>query len=131
MNKLFKESCALALALLACPTLNIKAEDLSVQSIDTSITSDILEVSGKVDRGIYAVIIMVYKDDKLYSIKTTGVDSNNGYEMLFNVEDNNEYEIKVANYEGGNYLTKTVSNKEEETPKKTKEQVITPDTSWK
>ena len=83
-----------------------KVNAKEIISIDGSIENNKLNVSGKAEEGTLAVEIMVYDaSNNLVYMESTSVDSDNNFAKTFNV-DGNEYTIKVADYDGGNYIEK-------------------------
>ena len=87
-----------------------KVNAKEIISIDGSIENNKLNVSGKAEEGTLAVEIMVYDaSNNLVYMESTSVDSDNNFAKTFNV-DGNEYTIKVADYDGGNYIEKKITS---------------------
>lgn len=81
----------------------------------TAIESDgKISVSGTAESGTLAVAIMVYDStgNNLITMQTTSVGSNNNYSDIITIA-SGTYVVKVADYDGGEYKSVTVSPKEE------------------
>lgn len=103
----------LALALfIFMPFVN--AASLNVKTLDASITNKEINVSGTTDNGVLAVAIMIYDETgNLVTMQTTSVDSSSKYSDKITVPSDETYIVKVANYDGGNYISKTVTSHDE------------------
>lgn len=86
----------------------VSAKD--ILSVDGSITNNKLSISGKTEEGILAVEIMVYdSSNNLVAMESAPVDNDNNFEKVIDVA-GNEFTIKVADYDGGEYLEKKITS---------------------
>ena len=110
MKKLNKYLLVIMLSLFIIPIVNVNAATLDVKTINASITDNKILVDGTVDNGVLAVAIMVYEEDgtTLVKMETTSVDSNDKYSDTIDVTSGKKYIVKVANYNGGTYVTAEV-----------------------
>ena len=123
MKKLSKYLLIIVLSLFIIPivSVNVNAATLDVKTINASITNNKISVDGTVNNGVLAVAIMVYEEDgtTLVTMETTSVDSNDKYSDTIDVTAGKKYIVKAANYDGGEYITKKVTEetkKEDEKP---------------
>ena len=109
----------LSLFIIPIISVNVNASTLNVKTINASITDNKISVDGTVDNGVLAVAIMVYKEDgtTLVTMKTTSVDSNDKYSNTIDVTAGKKYIVKAANYDGGEYITKKVTEETKEDEK--------------
>lgn len=84
-------------------------ESKSILALNVSVSGNSLLVGGTTEDGVLAVAIAVYdKSGKnLVTMQTTDVNDDNTYESSLELDDGS-YVIKVADYDGGSYLTKSV-----------------------
>lgn len=74
-----------------------------------------ITVSGTVDSSVYAVAVVVYTDDSLEYMETTNVNTDGTYNVeLEKTFDYGTYEVRVADYNGGEYKKVLVEVKNEE-----------------
>ena len=86
----------------------VSAKDII--SIDGSISNNKLSISGKAEEGTLAVEIMVYdSSNNLVAMESASVDNDNNFEKTIDV-DGSEFTIKVADYDGGEYLEKRITS---------------------
>ena len=123
MKKFSKYLLIIILSLFIIPivSVDVNAATLDVKTINASITNNKISVDGTVDNGVLAVAIMVYEEDgtTLVKMETTSVDSNDKYSDTIDVTAGKKYIVKAANYDGGEYITKKVTEetkKEDEKP---------------
>ena len=77
-----------------------------VISVNVKQENEELIVDGEVEEGMLAVAVQVYnQDNQLVKLKTGEVDSNNKYEVTFTLP-KASYIIKVADFDGGEVVTK-------------------------
>lgn len=112
MKKFSKYLLIIILSLFIIPivSVNVNAATLNVKTINASITNNKISVDGIVNNGVLAVAIMVYEEDgtTLVTMETTSVDSNDKYSDTIDVTAGKKYIVKVANYDGGTYVTAEV-----------------------
>ena len=91
---------------------NVFALNKEITTLNASEENGSINVSGKAENGCLAVAIMVYKEDgeTLVTMQTTSVGDDNKFSDSIKV-DNGTYIVKVADYDGGTFVTKTVSIK--------------------
>ena len=123
MKKFSKYLLIIILSLFIIPivSVDVNAATLDVKTINASITNNKISVDGTVDNGVLAVAIMIYEEDgtTLVTMETTSVDSNDKYSDTIDVTAGKKYIVKAANYDGGEYITKKVTEetkKEDEKP---------------
>lgn len=87
----------------------------SIPTVNATPSKNKVTVSGKANADVLAVAILVYSDKNLIYMETCNVDNNQNYSCELNqsFEDGN-YSIKVADYNGGDYIDTTVSVKTKE-----------------
>ena len=74
-----------------------------------------ITVSGTVDSSVYAVAVVVYTDDSLEYMETTNVNTDGTYNVeLEKTFDYGTYEVRVADYNGGENKKVLVEVKNEE-----------------
>ena len=115
MKKSFKLiiSTLLLAIMVLVPFANVDAASNSnIKTIDASISNGTISVSGTTEDGVLAVAIMVYDstETNLITMQTTSVGSDNSYSDTISIA-SGTYVVKVANYDGGEYVTKTVKEK--------------------
>lgn len=98
---------ALALAAMIVPAAT-RAKD--IKTINASEANGKISISGTAEAGTLAVAIMVYDEagSELVAMKTAAVSDENLYYSDITLAEGT-YVVKVADYEGGNYQTTTVS----------------------
>lgn len=86
--------------------------DVSAKSISTlnvKENNNKFTVSGTTENGVLAVAVLVYSENNLLHMESCSV-SENSYSCELNKSFSiGNYAIKVADYDGGNYVTKDVS----------------------
>lgn len=88
----------------------VKAAD--ILTFSASETKDgVINVSGTVENSVVAAAILVYDStgQNLITIETTQINDDNTFSANIAVGAGT-YVVKVANYEGGDYVTATVTN---------------------
>ena len=111
MKRLSKYLLVIMLSLFIIPIVSVNATTLDVKTINALITDNQISVNGTVDNGVLAVAIMIYEEDgtTLVTMETTSVDSNDKYSDTIDVVTaGKKYIVKVANYDGGTYVTAEV-----------------------
>ncbi|MBR3365993.1 hypothetical protein IKG48_02650 [Candidatus Saccharibacteria bacterium] len=100
---------ALSFVAIAAPVAT-SAKD--IKTISATYESGKIAVSGTAEAGTLAVAIMIYdeKGADLISMQTASVSNENLYYSEIELAEGN-YVVKVADYDGGNYKTATVSAK--------------------
>lgn len=98
---------ALVIAIIM-PYSKVLAKD--IQTLDVNGENGKIKVSGETESGMLAVAVSVYNEDetKLITTETTDVDNNNKYEYIIEIAEGN-YVVKVADYDGGTYVSKEVT----------------------
>ncbi|MDO4199787.1 MAG: hypothetical protein Q4D57_03455 [Clostridia bacterium] len=88
----------------------VAADTKSVLSMNVSKNGNSIIVSGKTEEGMLAVAVAVYDKSgkKLVTMRTAGVDDSNSYESSTIELSDGKYVVKVADYNGGKYLTKSI-----------------------
>lgn len=81
-----------------------------ITSLNVTEKTDGISVSGTAQEGTLAVVIAVYDEagQNLVKMVTTSVDDLNAYSDTI-LMDKGKYIVKVADYEGGNFVTKSVT----------------------
>lgn len=110
MKKLLRISVTLLLiGLIACMSA-LTCFAGTVNTLNTTVKNDTVLFNGTVDSETLAVSIMVYdkSGDNLVNIASAAVDSQNEYNIEMQLPDGT-YLVKVADYNGGKFLEKTVT----------------------
>lgn len=94
--------------MLLVPIMTTQAK--TVTTLDVTQSNDQISVSGTVEAGTLAVAIMIYDstDTNLLTMQTTSVETDNTFQDIIPMKNGN-YIIKVADYDGGDYMSETVS----------------------
>ena len=86
----------------------------TVNSIDAKENGGKITVSGTVDSSVYAVAVVVYSGNNLEYMKTANVNTDRTYNTELEKKfDEGTYEVRVADYNGGEYKTVSVEVKKE------------------
>lgn len=82
----------------------------SVPTLDVENNNNKFTVSGTIEPGVLAVAVLVYSGEDLMHMETCSTDNNNNYSCelskTFGIGD---YIVKVADYDGGDYISKNIS----------------------
>ena len=94
----------------------VNAQAKNVKTVDVSIVDGVISVEGTTDDGVLAVAIMVYdaNEKELISLTTTSVNDDNEFSDDIVVSKDDSYVIKVANYDGGDYVTVNLEEEKSE-----------------
>ena len=85
----------------------------TVTSVEAKKESGKITVSGTVDSSVYAVAIVVYSGSNLEYMETANVNSDGTYSVeLGKTFADGAYTVKVADYAGGEYVSKDVGYQE-------------------
>ena len=88
----------------------------TVSSINATEKEGKITVSGTVDSGVYAVAVVVYSGSNLEYMETANVKSDGTYSKKLEKNfDYGTYEVRVADYNGGDYKKISVEVKKETT----------------
>lgn len=97
----------LSLVVLLVATLfvtTVKAEE--IKTVDVTVNDLSVTVAGTTDDTVAAVSITIFdKDGELVLIKSVSVDDDSKYTLTVTLE-KGTYDIKVADYSGGDFITK-------------------------
>lgn len=116
MKKILTILFAGLISILIFP-FNVNAK--SISTLDVKNNNNKLTVSGTTENGVLAVAVMVYLGEDLSHMETcSSIDSKFSCE-LSKTFDKGNYTVKVADYDGGNYISKniTIDNKLSDNPK--------------
>lgn len=87
----------------------------TVNTINATENGGKITVSGTVDSSVYAVAVVVYSGSDLVYMQTGNVNSDGSYSIELEKDfTNGVYEVRVADYNGGEYKTTSVEIKENE-----------------
>ena len=111
-NKIIKMVFAIIIALMI---LIPKVQAKTINTLNATQSNGKINVSGTTEDGVLAVAILVYDStgSNLITMQTTSVESDNTYSDSITIA-SGTYVVKVADYDGGEYITKKVT---EETKK--------------
>lgn len=106
---------ALTLVLvMVIPSNGVFAANKKVKTVSAVQENGKITVSGEVESGMLAVAIQVLDEEgKLVTLNTGAVDSDNKYKVEINAVEG-KYTIKVADYDGGETVTKTIPEEKDE-----------------
>lgn len=80
-----------------------------ISTLNVAETSNEITVSGTTEDGILAIAVVVYSGEDLIHMETCSVN-NKAYSCKLNKTfANGSYRVKVADYDGGEYITKDVT----------------------
>ena len=81
-----------------------------VKTFDAKLEDGVITISGTAEDGVYAVATTVYDKtgEALIAMQTTAVGEDLKFSDEIVVSKDDEYIVKAANYDGGDYLTVTV-----------------------
>lgn len=110
MKKLLRISVVLLLMCLIACTSVLTCFAGTVNTLNTTVKNDTVLFNGTVDGETLAVSIMVYdkSGDNLVSIASAAVDGKNEYNIEMQLS-HGTYLVKVADYNGGEFLERTVT----------------------
>jgi hypothetical protein len=105
---MMKKLLSLLIVLLIVITPTVFAAD--IKTVDASEdSSGKITVKGTADDSMVAVAVSLYEEDGTFIKVVTGsVEDDNTYEVTINMEAK-KYIVRVADYNGGNYIEKEVS----------------------
>ena len=88
-----------------------------VTSVNAFYENGKLTVSGEVEAGMLAVAVQVYdQNDQFVKLETGAVNSQNKYEVVFTIPEG-IYTVKVADFDGGEVVTKKVNEEVQDNQK--------------
>ena len=98
----------LMLAVIFIPWHSVSAK--TIKTLETSMTGDRINVGGIAEEGTLAVQIIVYDEEEknIVAMQSTHVDDNSTYHDRIYLKSGN-YLVKVADYDGGEYISKAVA----------------------
>lgn len=85
---------------------NVSAK--SISTLDVTDSNNKLTVSGTTENGVLAVAVMVYSGEDLSHMETCSCNNNKYSCELSKTFAAGNYIVKVADYDGGDYITKNV-----------------------
>lgn len=101
---------------------NVDAEIIS--TLEVLNNNNKLTVFGTTENGVLAVAILVYSGENLTHIETCS-SNNNEYSCELNKTfDEGNYIVKVADYDGGDYISKNISISTTENNPKTSDNIM-------
>ena len=81
----------------------------TVSSLSATENNGKITVSGTVDSTVYAVAVVVYSGDNLEYMETVNVNSDRSYSIELGKQfGSGTYEVRAADYNGGEYKTTSV-----------------------
>ena len=97
----------------------VKADSLNVKTLEATLSDNTITVKGTVDDGVLAVAVMIYDSTETDVIKfeTTSVNEDNTFEYKITVDKTDNYVVKAANYDGGDYVTYKLADEDIKNPK--------------
>lgn len=110
MKRILLSVLIIGLALTILFPLSVSAK--SIPTINVTNNNNKLTVSGTTENGVLAVAIMVYSGNDIYHMETCSSNDNKFSCELSKTFATGDYTVKVADYDGGNYVTKNVSIKD-------------------
>lgn len=125
-NKIIITVFAIIIALMI---LIPKVQAKTINTLNVTESNGKINVSGTTEDGVLAVAIMVYDstESNLITMQTTSVGSDNNYSDTITIA-SGTYVIKVADYDGGEYITKKVTEETKKEDEKTETNTITENT---
>lgn len=122
MKRILLRVLIIGLALTILFPLSVSAK--SIPTINVTNNNNKLTVSGTTENGVLAVAIMVYSGNDIYHMETCSSNDNKFSCELSKTFAIGDYIVKVADYDGGTYISKNISVKgdtsvsvKDETPK--------------
>lgn len=83
----------------------------SISTLDVTNNNNKLTVSGTTENGVLAVAVLVYSEGNLTHMETCA-NNNNKYSCeLSKTFETGNYTVKVADYNGGEYISKDINTK--------------------
>lgn len=125
MRSLMKRIITIMTVIMVFFATSGTTEAMNITSANATASNGKITVSGTAEAGTLACAVMVYDKtgENLVGMETCGVADDNTFSYTLDMEfANGSYVIKVADYDGGNYTTTTVTvSNETETTTKTEE----------
>ena len=125
MRKIFKTLIITFVFAMVLP-FSVDALSLEIFSIDVTDNDGILTIKGEAEEGVLAVAVVVYKEgvENPVYMQTCAYDDGYNCELTKKFE-TGTYIVKVADYAGGEYISKSINvetkkvekQKQEENPK--------------
>lgn len=106
MKKIFSILLIGLITMILFP-FGISAKSISTLNVNNS--NNKLTVSGTTESGVLAVAVLVYSGDELAHMETCSSDNDEYSCELSKTFENENYTVKVADYDGGDYISKNVS----------------------
>ena len=108
--KIVKLVIATIVTLIVISVLSSSVYAGTVSSVLTIENEGKISVSGSVDSSVYAVAILVYSGDNLEYMETANVNADGTYNTELEKKfDYGTYEVRVADYNGGEYKTASIA----------------------
>lgn len=105
MKKLFSIFFIVLMSLVILP-FNVNA--LSILTLNLENNNNKITVSGTTEEGVLAVAVFVYSSDELVDMETCSSSDSNYSCELKKAFISGTYTVKVADYNGGDYISKDV-----------------------
>lgn len=99
----------LFIGLISIMVFPFNANAESISTLDVVNNNNKLTVSGTTENGVLAIAVLVYSGEDLIHMETCS-NNNNSYSCkLSKTFGIGNYTVKVADYDGGDYISKNVS----------------------
>lgn len=111
MKKVIFSLFIVILSIIVFPFSRIEAK--TIFSLDVTSSNNKMSVEGTTENGVLAVAVLVYSEGNLIHMETCPSISNNYSCELSKIFELGNYTVKVADYDGGDYISKDITIKEE------------------
>lgn len=106
MKKIILSLFIVILTIIVFPFEDVLAKDITSLNVDSD--NDRINVNGTTEDGVLAIAVLVYSEDSLIHMETC---SSGGSEYVCELNksfETGDYIVKVADYDGGDYISKDV-----------------------
>lgn len=84
---------------------------MKITSLSANISNQVISINGTAESGVLATQIVVYDEsgENIIAMQSTGVEADNTFSATIAVGSDAKYIVKVADYDGGEYKSATVT----------------------